>query len=66
MARKPSPDCEVFLGPTAFLSITVAAAEVYCRETVGILIGLRGGRKVWGIVQAGPRPVIRMPASFSL
>ena len=47
MAAKPSPDCEVFIGPTAFLSIAVAAVEVYPRETVGILIGLRGGKKIW-------------------
>jgi len=40
-------DLQVFLSPTSFLSISVAAAEVYPRETVGILIGLQGKDKIW-------------------
>lgn len=38
---------EIFLSPTAFLGISVAAVEVYPKETVGILIGIRGGEKIW-------------------
>lgn len=38
---------QVFLSPTSFLSMTVAAVEVYPRETVGVLIGLRGDGKIW-------------------
>ncbi len=38
---------EIFLSPTSFLSMAVSAAEVYPRETVGILIGLRGEAKLW-------------------
>lgn len=38
---------EIFLSPTAFLGISVAAVEVYPRETAGILIGIRGGGKIW-------------------
>jgi hypothetical protein len=47
VALKGYPACEVFLAPTAFLSMTVASAEVYSRETIGILVGLRAGAKVW-------------------
>jgi proteasome lid subunit RPN8/RPN11 len=38
---------EIFLSPTAFLGMSVAAVEVYPKETVGILIGIRGGDKIW-------------------
>ena len=31
----------------AFLGMSVAAVEVYPNETVGILIGIRGGNKNW-------------------
>lgn len=38
---------EIFLSPTAFLSIAVAAAEVYPKETIGLLVGLRSEMRIW-------------------
>lgn len=44
-ATKGAP--EIFLSPTAFLSISVAAVEVYPKETVGVLAGVRGVGRLW-------------------
>ena len=43
----PGGRIEIFLSPTAFLSISVAAAEVFPKETIGLLIGLRSEMRVW-------------------
>ena len=42
LVENQRPRLEVFVSPTAFLSMSVAAAEVYPMETAGVLIGLRG------------------------